>query len=81
MVEIGISKKPSTGEFRVFWKENGKDIEARAYYTDWWQDAVDTLLTIELHNNASGIPTSISSGKSTTSLLRRYNRTFGGMVE
>lgn len=80
MVEIGITKRPSTGEYRVFWKENGRDIEARAYYTNDYVDAVDTLFNIEDQNRTIGIPTRVSDSRSTMSLVRKYNESFGGMI-
>jgi len=48
MVKIGITYQPSTNEYRVFWNENNIDVEAKAYYTDDAEDAVNTLIdTIE----------------------------------
>ena len=43
MVTIGIARSPED-EYRVFWKEGNKDIEAKAYYTDDPEDAVNTLI-------------------------------------
>ena len=80
MVEIGITRKPSTKEFRVFWKENGRDVEAKAYYTDFLTDAVETLYDIESRNEKAGIPAKVSTSKLTSKLVRSYNESFGGAV-
>lgn len=67
-ITIGITKKPSTGEYRVFWKEGNKDIESRAYYTDDPLDAVNTLQSIQdRHPEAN-----ISSAKFTNNLITKY---------
>ena len=74
MVVIGITKKPETGEYRVFWKENGKDNEAKAYYTDDPQDAVNSLLSI-LERQEGIWPTKVvhvSDARTTQNLLGKY---------
>lgn len=78
MVVIGISKKPSTGEYRVYWKENGKDSEAKAYYTDYPIDAVETLFDIETRSQLAGIPVRVSDDRVTSFLISKYASSFGG---
>ena len=80
MVMIGISKVPGTDEYRVYWKENGRDSESKAYYTDDSLDAVGTLLNISTRNEVKGIPTKVSGDRTTSSLIRHWNASFGGMV-
>jgi hypothetical protein len=41
-VVVGVTR-PKQVDYRVFWKDNGKDIEAKAYYTDNITDAVQTM--------------------------------------
>lgn len=41
-VLLGITR-PEQREYRVFWKDNGQDIESKAYYTDLVHDAVRTM--------------------------------------
>lgn len=41
-VLVGITR-PEQTEYRVFWKDNGQDIESKAYYTDLVHDAVRTM--------------------------------------
>lgn len=80
MVIIGISKVRNTGEYRVYWKEDGRDNEARAYYTDYPSDAVDTLFDVETRSQLAGIPVRISEDRVTTLLISKYASSFGGNV-
>ena len=40
-------KVPETGEYKVKWLENGKYSEDKTYYTNDYQDALDTLRAME----------------------------------
>lgn len=75
MIVLGITKKSATGEFRVFWQQDGRDQEWKSYYTDDPRDAVDTL--VEVYKNVPKThPTHVvkfSSNKLTQTLLRNYH--------
>lgn len=68
MIEIGVSKVYSTGKYRVWWREDGRYDEAKAYYTDDAEDAVVTLLDIQRRYPSAYI----SEGVYTRGLLNRY---------
>lgn len=59
MVRLGITKVEGTGEFKVYWEENGRYIEANAYYTDDVEDARYTLLDILRRASQRGYNVSI----------------------
>jgi hypothetical protein len=67
-ITIGITRKPSTDEYRVFWKEGKKDIESKAYYTD---DALDAVNTLESIRNSSP-EVEVSTAKVTQNLIQKY---------
>uniref|UniRef100_A0A6M3M3R0 Uncharacterized protein n=2 Tax=viral metagenome TaxID=1070528 RepID=A0A6M3M3R0_9ZZZZ len=46
-LKLVIVKIPETGEYKVKWIENGIYSEAKSYYTDDHQDALDTLRAME----------------------------------
>lgn len=71
-ITIGISKRPITGEFVVFWKEGNKTYENKAYYTDDPLDAVNTLESILSANQKVGRNIKVSTGSTTETLIRKY---------
>ena len=46
-VRLVVIKVPETDEYKVRWMENGKYSEAKSYYTNDYQDALDTLRAME----------------------------------
>lgn len=63
--------KPSTGEYRVFWKDNNRFDEPKTYYTDDLEDAVNTLITIYEEGKSQGLDIVISDARSTVDLISR----------
>ncbi len=73
MNTIGIIRVPDTDEYRVFWKdERGKDIEAKAYYTDDPEDAANTMICILEEAQAKGQDTKLASTELTLRLISKY---------
>ncbi len=73
MITVGITKKASTGEYRVFWKAWGRDIEDKAYYTSDAEDAVYTLIAILKETLDLGLPIKMSDARYTIDLVARYD--------
>jgi len=73
MVTIGITRVSDTDEYRVFWKdEQGRDVEAKAYYTDDPEDAVNTLIDTIERAQASGIEVELTKTQYTKMLISKY---------
>ncbi len=77
MIKVGITKTRdgggyTTGEYRVYWMENGRYDESKASYTDDPQDAVDTLVAIHRRHSDLGEDIAISDAKFTRDLMRRF---------
>jgi len=70
MIIIGITVHQ--GEYRVFWKENGRYDESRTYYTSDPADAVYTLIDTLERAQASGKNVVVSNALTTQSLLTKY---------
>jgi len=70
MITVGITERQ--GEYRVFWRENGRYDESSAYYTDDPQDAVFTLLSMVERAQEMGKDIEVSNAKRTQDLLTRY---------
>ena len=73
MITVGITKKVSTGEYRVFWKAWGKDIEDKAYYTPDAEDAVFTLMATLESTLDLGLPIKMTDARYTIDLVARYD--------
>ena len=71
-ITIGITYDDSTEEYRVFWKEDGRDIEAKAYYTDDPEDAVQTMNSIVRQALDSGIEPKVSVDAETRRQIGEY---------
>lgn len=70
-VTLGITKKE--GEYRVFWNEDRKDDEGKAYYTNDAYDAVLTMVSMEGEAIKMGKSVKFSDAKFTQSLLRKFD--------
>lgn len=78
MITLGVSRKNEWGEYRVSYREDGRDDEGKAYYTEDIADAVGTLLLQHRLHMAGGIPSQVSSDKFTTQVVALYRETQGG---
>ncbi len=68
MVVVGITRQPEWNQYKVFWKDGNKDDEAKAYYTDDPEDAVNTLIAV-----LSGHPeTTMTEARTTINLVNKY---------
>lgn len=73
MNTVSITRVSDTDEYRVFWEnERGRDVEAKAYYTDDPEDAVDTLIDTIERAQASGIEVELAKTQYTKNLVSKY---------
>jgi len=72
MVIVGITRKAETDEYRVFWNENRRDDEAKAYYADDPEDAVDTLIDVYERALESGLDIRLTEAQYTRVLISKY---------
>jgi len=74
-VLVGITRtyKHDHEDWRVFWKDNGKDIEAKAYYTNNIHDAVRTMF-----QEARKYGANISGDEFTQKCIRYVGGIFSG---
>ena len=73
MNTVGITRVSDTDEYRVFWRdERGKDDEAKAYYTDDPEDAVDTLIDTIERAQAAGIDVKLADTQQTKIPVAKY---------
>ncbi len=72
MVTLGITKVKDTREWKVFWRENGRLDEGKAYYTDDPEDAAKTLWAMAGEAQRGGREVEISNSLMTRSLVRKY---------
>jgi len=71
-ITVGITRKPETDEYRVFWKEGNKYVESKAYYTNEPLDAVLTLGSVFRRAKKNGAQISVSDSKYTQKLVDKY---------
>ena len=72
MVTVGIKYLSTTDEYRVFWQVDNKDDEAKAYYTDDAEDAVNTLIDTIERAQASGTDVKMADAQYTKILVGKY---------
>lgn len=73
MNTVGIVRVSDTDEYRVFWiDERGRDVEAKAYYTDDEEDAVNTLIDVIERAQAAGEEVQMSPTQYTKLLVSKY---------
>ena len=74
-IVIGIQKRlEDEGDYRVFWRKDGKDDEGKAYYTNDPEDAVGTMVALSRSPKLSGTyeKIEISQDKKTMGFLSRF---------
>jgi len=76
MITVGITRIPSTSEYRVFWKDGNRYSEARSGYTDDPEDAVNTLLSTYQTAKERGFNIKITNADFTKGLINRYRPSF-----
>ena len=73
MNTVGITRVSETDEYRVFWRdERGKDDEAKAYYTDDPEDAVNTAIAVVEDLQSKGKEAELSPAKYTRDIVAKY---------
>lgn len=73
-VTIGITKRPATGEFVVFWKEGNKCDEGKACYENAQKDAAGTLKATAKWAKKKGYQVKISKAVATERIMKKYGR-------
>ena len=61
---------PETGEYKVVWKQNGRVVESKCYYTDDLEDARDTFVAILIEAQRHGYNVRIRDDKWVPELFR-----------
>lgn len=76
MITLGIQRPDEAGDYRVYWRENGRDDEGKAYYTDAPDDAVFTMLGIKGMAEAQGQVIEINQDQYTQGLVAKYQNEY-----
>ena len=71
MIVLGITKVKDTGEYKIYWKENGRYDEAKAYYTDDLEDAKSTFIDILFRAQQAGYDVRVAGDKFIPDMFRR----------
>lgn len=85
LVNLTITKIPSTGEYKVMWRnkkyrtlEKPKSVlrldEAKSYYTDDPEDAFLTMKSMAVEARRDGHPVQIGGTSITRRLVHRYSK-------
>ena len=73
MITIGITQNLEFNEYRVYWHENGRDIESKAAYETDATAAVGTLLAAVDHAESLGLEVEVSDAAYTRKLIQQYH--------
>lgn len=73
LVTIGL-QKTEYGQYRIYYKENGRDIDSKACYVDDYIDAFLTLQRIYRDVAMKGHEVKIATSKVLDEVTRKYNK-------
>lgn len=75
-VIIGIRRRLGSDEYKVYWKEDEKYDENKAYYTPDLEDAVSTAVKMIETARVQGLQVQLSGAQFTTRLISIYRPGF-----
>ena len=76
MITLGIQRPDEAGDYRVYWRENGRDDEGKAYYTNAPDDAVFTMLGAKGMAESQDQVVEINQDQYTQRLMAQYQNQY-----